>query len=154
MNPRYLLALASFIAFLQIKSQNLEVRYFSGSIEDSIQVMESLETIRQIYSRQQYDSVIHACQNILEISNEIQFTRGKGEAYFLKGRAFNRLSYKYKALEMYKLAFEHFQLLNDHIRLASTLNNWGITLKSIGNFREAIQTGEKALEHAILEVGS
>jgi len=112
--------------------------------------MEMLNVARNIYNNQYFDSVISLSESILEKSLEIDFSRGVGESYFLKARALNRLGSWNKAIEMYGKALDFFGSLNDHRRMASTYNNWGLILKAIGRFREAIEAGENALQQVSL----
>jgi len=148
MKPKYLLVLVFSIFHLFSKGQ--QSKYFTGKSEDSLKVMEMLNVARNIYNNQYFDSVISLSESILERSLEIDFSRGVGESYFLKARALNRLGSWKKAIEMYGKALEFFGSLNDHNRMASTYNNWGLILKAIGRFREAIEAGENALQQVSL----
>ncbi len=148
MKPKYLLVLVFSIFHLFSKGQ--QSKYFTGKSEDSLKVMEMLNVARNIYNNQYFDSVISLSESILERSLEIDFSRGVGESYFLKARALNRLGSWNKAIEMYGKALDFFGSLNDHRRMASTYNNWGLILKAIGRFREAIEAGENALQQVSL----
>jgi len=148
MKPKYLLVLVFSIFHLFSKGQ--QSKYFTGKSEDSLKVMEMLNVARNIYNNQYFDSVISLSESTLERSLEIDFSRGVGESYFLKARALNRLGSWKKAIEMYGKALEFFGSLNDHNRMASTYNNWGLILKAIGRFREAIEAGENALQQVSL----
>jgi len=150
MKPKHLLVLGSLFSIFHLLSQGQETKYFTGKPEDSLEVMEKLSMARSIYNFQDFDSVISISESILARSLEIEFSRGVGESYFLKARALNRLGNWNKAIEMYGKALEFFESLNDHRRMASTYNNWGLILKAVGRFREAIEAGENALEQVSL----
>ena len=150
MKPKHLLVLGSFFSIFHLMSQDQKATYFTGKPEDSLRVMEMLSIARGVYNIQNFDSVISFSESILARSFEIDFSRGVGESYFLKARALNHLGRRDKAIEMYGKALEHFESLNDHRRMASAYNNWGLILKAMGRFREAIEAGENALKHISL----
>jgi len=133
-------------AISPLRSQ-INYGYNYGNQNDSLKIMRLLEETREIYVRDQYDSVVFFSEKILEECQELGFSRGAGESYFLKARALNRLGRKEKAMETYQYAVEQFEAIQDHERIASVYNNWGLILKALGRFREAIETGEKALDH-------
>ena len=147
MNYKQILILALSVCTIEICSQHFDISSTSSSAEDSVYIMQSLKLARNLYGDQKYDSVVIQTEKIVEESFDLNFRRGAGEAYFLKARALNRLNMKTKAIEYYQLAITEFQTISDHRRLASVYNNWGLTLKAMSNFREAIRIGELALSH-------
>ena len=145
MNAKLILVLLLQTSIGSLQSQ---INYHNfGNQNDSLRLMSLLEETRKVYSRNQFDSVILLSENILEECLELGFLRGVGESYFLKARALNRLGRKEKAMEIYQSAVEQFKAIQDHTRIASVYNNWGLILKSMGRFREAIETGEMALDY-------
>ena len=144
----YLLTIiALMLAGHQSVSQNRNLDEFSYSNEDSIGITEQLKIAKHLYSLQLYDSVISLSEIILSQSLDRNYIRGAGEAYFLKARGLVRLGRREKAIEMYDLALERFESIEDPDRLASAYNNQGILFRAGGDFRAAIRAGEQALQH-------
>ena len=153
MKPNHLLVVMSLLTVSQLTAQDNTAPQVVNQ-NDSLVIMKLLGQTRDIYLGQLYDSAISQSELILEISNDKGFQRGTGESYFLKARALNRLGRKEKAIQTYQLAVAQFESIGDHSRMASAYNNWGLILKGLGRFREAIETGEKALEHVKLTPAS
>ena len=146
MKPKYVLLAILLLTETRLTSQNAPIHY-QGTVADSVDIQKLLGQTREVYLQQQYDSVILLSDQILQKSTDIGFNRGAGESYFLKARATNRLGRREKAIEIYQLAVEQFDKVGDDSRISSAYNNWGLVLKDMGRFREAIDIGEKALDH-------
>ena len=149
MKLKYVLLVILLLNDTKLTSQNAPVPY-QGTAADSLNILKELGQTREVYLRQQYDSVILLSDQILQKSKDKGFNRGAGESYFLKARATNRLGRREKAIEIYQLAVEQFHKVGDHSRMSSAYNNWGLVLKDMGRFREAVDIGEKALDHVKL----
>ena len=144
---RQLLVFGILFSICHLHSQDMHEKNFKVNPKDSIDFIAELNLAKNIYREKDYDSVIVLSEQLLAKSLSMGFIRGAGEACFLKARGLNRAGRRNKAMETYAQALEHFEMIDDHDRMASTYNNWGLLLKDAGKFREAIEAAEKALEN-------
>ncbi len=93
------------------------------------------------------DSAHHYSNEIISLSESLNYNKGIGEGYFLMGRTFNKQNKLKEALAQMDKAEKYFILDNSKKRLGSLYNNIGLIYKSQGNFNKAFKFMQRSLQN-------
>jgi tetratricopeptide (TPR) repeat protein len=108
---------------------------------------EILNTLGRAYEQQrQLEMAISCHQKALEISRNLENTRGEAAALFYLGNAYLELRQFIKARDFYQQCLEMEQLIGDRYSQASTLHHLGIVAQALREWQQARDFYQQCLE--------
>ena len=119
----------------------------SSQPDDSNKVKTILSESKRLYNNNKYVEAIALCEKGVLVATTANYDLGKAEAYFLMGRANNKLNNFATALELFDDAQRVFQKLKRIDRLASLYNNVGLIYKNLGRYSNAVPFLSRAQEY-------
>ncbi|WP_138434599.1 tetratricopeptide repeat protein [Winogradskyella algicola] len=85
-------------------------------------------------------------EDVVELSDSLNYTKGKAKSSYLYGILENRKSNYAKSLELFKKSQEYYESIGDKNGIAATYTAFGITHFDLAQYDEAIEDYKKATE--------
>ncbi len=105
-----------------------------------------LNDLADSYLRTSAEKTIEYAEQAIKLSDQINYQKGRGDAYNLIGIADFYQGQFADALTNYKAALKIRETLNDKKGIASSLSNIGLLYNSLGNYEKSLEYGLKALK--------
>lgn len=85
-------------------------------------------------------------RKVEDLSNDLNYTKGKAKVSYLKGILENRKSNFQKSLLFFKRSLKYYESIQDKKGVSAVYNAFGITHFDLSQYKEAIHSYKKALE--------
>jgi tetratricopeptide (TPR) repeat protein len=138
-----------YLAYLPAQAQNKKVidslmHVCNNAKHDTTKIL-ALVSLSSIYMTNQPDSCIKIAQKALQMSEKINFDKGKAKAWHNMGiGSYSKGKYA-EAIFYYQSAFETFDKMQDKKGMAGSWNNMGLVYQDQGNYPLALEYYQKSL---------
>jgi signal transduction histidine kinase len=106
----------------------------------------TLNAIAYQYRNSQLDTCLFLSEKALQMSEKIDFEKGKAQAYYRIGYLNIIQGNNTEALKYYQKALPIFEKIKDKRHIAGTLNNTGVIYKNLENYPPALEYLQKSLK--------
>lgn len=108
-----------------------------------------INTLTSFGIRYQYrnsDSMLLIGDNIIKLSSQLNYTKGLGDGYKIKGIAYINLQNKTLALINDSIALAYYTSINNYKGIGSVYNNMAVLFNAFGEYRTAIDFYHKSIK--------